>query len=105
MDHKASDEAALHDDARYPLDKVVFGVAAAWSLAFVVWGVWTRTGMATATGDALAWVDRNFGWLFVLDSGGVRGVLRLPGAEPLRQHQARARTTPSRSSARSPGCR
>jgi glycine betaine transporter len=54
---------ARHD---LPLDKVVFGVAAAAVVAFVLWGALSPTGMGTVTGDTLAWVEKTFGWLFVL---------------------------------------
>jgi choline/carnitine/betaine transport len=48
------------------LDRVVFGVAAAVSLAFVVWGFAGPESLGTASGSALDWVMSNLGWLFVL---------------------------------------
>lgn len=51
-----------------PIDKVVFGVAAALAVAFVVIGAVWPERMATETGEALTWVTGNFGWLFVLTS-------------------------------------
>ena len=52
------------------MDRVTFGVAAGLVLAFVVWGALDSDGMTTGTGEALAWVTGNFGWLFVLVSAG-----------------------------------
>ena len=49
-----------------PLDKVVFGVAAAAVLAFVLWGALDPTAMGTRTTDLLTWLEKTFGWLFVL---------------------------------------
>lgn len=51
------------------VDKVVFGVAAAAVLAFVVWGLTNRKGLTTVTGDALTWVTESLNWLFILSSG------------------------------------
>ena len=53
---------------RLPVDKPVFGTAAALSLAFVAIGaIWPeKTG--EQTGEMLGWVTGNFGWLFVLTS-------------------------------------
>jgi choline/carnitine/betaine transport len=48
------------------LDKVVFGIAAAVALAFLAWGMISTSSLSTASGDALAWVMGNAGWLFVL---------------------------------------
>jgi glycine betaine transporter len=52
----------------FPLDKVTFGVAAALAVAFLAWGALDSTGMDTGTGEALAWVTKSFGWLFILVS-------------------------------------
>ena len=52
------------------LDRVVFGVAAALVLAFLLWGIVDSSGMATGTGKALGWLERTFGWMFVLVSAG-----------------------------------
>ena len=49
-----------------PLDKVVFGVAAVAVIAFVVWGALTPEGMGETTTSTLAWLEKTFGWLFVL---------------------------------------
>jgi glycine betaine transporter len=52
-----------------PVDRVVFAVAAALALAFVVWGVIAPDGMGDLTGKAMSWVTGSFGWLFILTSG------------------------------------
>ena len=49
-----------------PVDKVVFGVAASAVLAFVVWGALAPDAMGEATTNALTWLEKSFGWLFVL---------------------------------------
>ena len=53
-------------DAR--IDPVVFGVAAAISTAFVLWGVLDSEGVATVADDVLSWVISTFGWVFVLST-------------------------------------
>jgi glycine betaine transporter len=55
---------------RVPVNWVVFGVAAALSVAFVVAGAVWPDRVAEVSGDALAWVTGNLGWLFVLSSAG-----------------------------------
>jgi glycine betaine transporter len=49
-----------------PLDKAVFGVAAAVVLAFVLWGALAPDVMGDATTSTLNWLEKSFGWLFVL---------------------------------------
>jgi len=58
------------DDHRFPVDKLVFGVAAALAVAFVAAGAIWPDGMGSNTGKALSWVTESFGWLFVLVSAG-----------------------------------
>jgi choline/carnitine/betaine transport len=48
------------------LDRLVFGVTAIGSLAFVAWGIIDHTGLGSASADAQSWVITNTGWLFVL---------------------------------------
>ena len=52
-----------------PIDRVVFGVAAAIATAFVLIAVITPSGVDETTGKMLGWMTSNFGWLFVLTSG------------------------------------
>jgi glycine betaine transporter len=49
-----------------PLDRAVFGVAAASVLGFVLWGALAPTEMGEATVSTLTWLEKSFGWLFVL---------------------------------------
>jgi len=58
------------DVVRVPVNWVVFGVAAALSVAFVAAGAIWPDQVAKGSGNALAWVTGNFGWLFVLSSAG-----------------------------------
>ncbi len=53
-----------------PLNKAVFGVAAAAVVAFVGWGALTPTGMGDVTTSTLGWLEKSFGWLFVLTTAG-----------------------------------
>ena len=72
---------------------------------FVLVGAVWPEGVAEETGKVLAWITENFGWLFVLTSAGFVLFSAYLALHPLRQHQARARTTPSPSSPRSRGSR
>ena len=58
------------DEGHFPLDKVTFGVAAGLAVAFLLWGTIDSEGMGTGTGEALAWLEKSFGWLFILVSAG-----------------------------------
>jgi choline/carnitine/betaine transport len=51
---------------RRPLDRVVFGVAAAAVVAFVLWGALSPEDMGATTTSTLTWLEKSFGWLFVL---------------------------------------
>lgn len=54
--------------AKVPVDRAVFGTAAAISLGFLTWGAVSHKSMDKATGAVLGWITGNFGWLFVLSS-------------------------------------
>ncbi len=62
----AADTARHHQ----PVDRIVFGVAAALALAFLLWGALNPEGMGTNVTTARDWVIDSFGWLFVLTSAG-----------------------------------
>lgn len=62
--------APAKDAAGMPLDKIVFAVAAAVALAFVVWGAVSTETLATASAAGLGWVVHNTGWLFALAATG-----------------------------------
>ncbi len=67
---RPEDVAADDEGHEKPLDKVVFGVAAAIALAVVVAGAAKPETFSEKSGEALGWVTDNFGWLFVLTSAG-----------------------------------
>jgi glycine betaine transporter len=55
-------------EGHFPLDKITFGVAAGLAVAFLLWGTIDSEGMGAGTGKALAWLEKSFGWLFILVS-------------------------------------
>ena len=66
VDHPALEQRVLTRDEKFPLDKIVFGVTAALSLAFVLWGVISTSSLSSASASGLDWVVTNTGWLFAL---------------------------------------
>lgn len=52
------------------VDRIVFGVAAALALIFVLYGSLDSKGFAEHGGSVLSWITGNFGWFFVLTSAG-----------------------------------
>ena len=60
----------VRDDSGLPLDRIVFGIAAALSVAFVLVGWFWPDELADKTTTVLTWITENFGWLFVLTSAG-----------------------------------
>ena len=46
------------------LDKVVFGITALVSIAFVAWGILSPSSLGAASGKGLDFVVKNGGWLF-----------------------------------------
>jgi len=64
--------ASLHDAAEehYPVDKIVFGVAAALVLAFIVWGVASTDTLSAVASSVLSGVITGGGWAFVLAASG-----------------------------------
>ncbi len=53
-----------------PLDRVVFGVAAAVALAFVAWGVISTPSLSAASTAGVEWVVHSTGWLFAIAATG-----------------------------------
>ncbi|MFD4641536.1 BCCT family transporter [Lentzea sp. NPDC058436] len=51
-------------------DRVVFGVAAGLTLAFVTWGIVGTDSLASASKAALGWIIQHLGWAFVLSATG-----------------------------------
>ncbi len=62
-----SERKALPVIPRLPegLDKITFGVAGAFALAFVIWGLANTASLSAASNVALSWVTENTGWFFV----------------------------------------
>ncbi|QKE83996.1 BCCT family transporter [Arthrobacter sp. NEB 688] len=63
-------EQAPEPHRRSPVDKVVFGVAATLALLVLVYGAVDGEGFGETGGSILGWITTNFGWFFVLTSGG-----------------------------------
>ncbi|GAA3823415.1 BCCT family transporter [Nocardioides panacisoli] len=68
--HPALDAPPPTGKERRGLDPVVFGVSAAVSVAFVIWGALGTSSLGDASTAALDWVMTNTGWLFVLAASG-----------------------------------
>ena len=64
------DTQGVRDQAGLPVDRVVFGVAAVLSVAFVAAGAIWPAGLQENATTVLTWITANFGWLFVLTSAG-----------------------------------
>lgn len=62
--------ADIHMGSRGGLDTVVFGVTAALSIAFVLWGVLSPGTLTRSSTSGLNWVIANTGWLFALAATG-----------------------------------
>jgi choline/carnitine/betaine transport len=64
---------SLHEEAaekHYPLDRVVFGVAAGLVVAFIAWGVLGTTSLSAVASAVLSGVINGGGWAFVLAASG-----------------------------------
>ena len=57
-------------DEKRPTDKIVFGVAGAIVLAFVIWGFAGTDSLGAASARGLEWVTHNMGWAFALTASG-----------------------------------
>ena len=62
--------AALRNERPGSLDRVVFGVTALLSIAFVAWGIISPMTLGQASSVGLEWVVDNTGWLFALAATG-----------------------------------
>ena len=58
------------DGGHFPLDKVVFGVAAGLTLAFIVWGVVGSASLGKVASAVLGGIITAGGWAFVLTASG-----------------------------------
>ncbi len=70
VDHPALEPRIVQNEDKLGLDTIVFGVTAALSIAFVLWGVVNTAGLSSASASGLDWVVTNAGWLFTLSSTG-----------------------------------
>jgi choline/carnitine/betaine transport len=68
LPHPALDVPVDEAPPQKGVDKLVFGLTAAVAIAFLVWGFVSTGTLAEVSGDSLAWVMTNTGWLFVLTS-------------------------------------
>src|SRR5690349_1224037 len=64
------EEAGTTADHHYPIDKVIFGVAAALVVAFIVWGIVSVESLSSVSGVILGAVIDGGGWAFVLAASG-----------------------------------
>jgi choline-glycine betaine transporter len=56
--------------AHYPVDRVVFGVAAAITVAFIAWGVFATDNLSAVAKAVLDGIITGGGWAFVLAASG-----------------------------------
>jgi choline/carnitine/betaine transport len=59
-------EQTSYASDRRGLDRLIFGVTAAASLGFLLWGFLGTDSLGSVSDTSLTWVMRNTGWLFVL---------------------------------------
>jgi choline/carnitine/betaine transport len=66
----SAETGTAREDApeRARIDPWVFSIAAAISVAFVLWGVLDTEGLGNVADDVLSWIISTFGWLFVLST-------------------------------------
>ncbi|WP_443333075.1 BCCT family transporter [Streptomyces sp. SS] len=65
-----ADLPGRHDHGRARTDRIVFGVTAVLTLAFVVWGATATDSLENASSDLLDGLIRNGGWAFMLAASG-----------------------------------
>ncbi|HWM03275.1 MAG TPA: BCCT family transporter [Actinophytocola sp.] len=58
------------EEEHYPLDRVVFGVAAGLMIAFIAWGVLSTESLSAVASTALGGIIEGGGWAFVLAASG-----------------------------------
>lgn len=67
---KADLPGSPHGTRSPQTDRVVFGVTALLTLAFIVWGATSTDSLESASASMLSWVIENGGWAFVLAASG-----------------------------------
>jgi choline/carnitine/betaine transport len=65
-----ADGGVSEAEQRKPTDRIVFGVAAALVLAFIVWGIVSTDSLSSVTSAALKGIMSGGGWFFVLTASG-----------------------------------
>ncbi|KOG36849.1 BCCT transporter [Streptomyces viridochromogenes] len=65
-----ADLPGRHDHGRARTDRIVFGVTAVLTVAFVVWGATATDSLENASSDLLDGLIRNGGWAFMLAASG-----------------------------------
>ncbi|NKE55779.1 BCCT family transporter [Lentzea sp. PSKA42] len=62
----------MHNQCDQPgrTDRVVFGVAAGLTLAFVTWGIVGTDSLASVSKTAIGWIIQHLGWAFVISASG-----------------------------------
>src|SRR5690349_15539420 len=71
--HPSFEPPSLADEAEhehFPTDRIVFGVAAALTVAFIAWGVFGTDSLSAVASAVLGGVIAGGGWAFVLTSTG-----------------------------------
>jgi choline/carnitine/betaine transport len=63
-------EAGTTADRHYPIDRVIFGVAAALVVAFIVWGITSVETLSAVSKAVLGGLMSGGGWAFVLAASG-----------------------------------
>jgi choline/carnitine/betaine transport len=66
----AAEEAGSTADQHYPIDRVIFGVAAALVVAFIVWGIASVDTLSAVAAAVLGGLMTGGGWAFVLAASG-----------------------------------
>src|ERR687886_627421 len=64
---------SLHEEGdaqHFPLDRVVFGVAAGLMVAFIAWGVLSSASLSAVASAVLGGIIEAGGWAFVLAASG-----------------------------------
>ena len=78
--HAVPDDSHSHEraaDVDAPVDKTVFAIGMALTLAFVLWGVLSPSSLATTASSILSGMIDATGWMYVLVTAGFVGLMLL----------------------------
>src|SRR4051794_41890390 len=81
----APGETGSTADQHYPIDKVIFGVAAALVVAFIVWGIVSVDTLSAVATAVLGGLMTGGGWGFRAAARGVGGFAPWVGFRPVGQ--------------------